>query len=192
MTAYTSHLVSHTNLCDLWQGKMNTWSLCLFWAVAFKTFKKPTGQLSVPVVNIFGLNCPLWAPCMPFLVLLPRSAIQTKTSLPVCGSFWSSKFPQHSFWLSSLAWKPKLREKNHHNVRWSPLGLWQPNLPLSNDFSSSSVVNSRHAVGLSPCPCVTRFFRLVANTSLEWQNSSSWGILKGSFNFLRWCCRGWE
>ena len=32
------------------------------------------------------------------------------------------------------------------------------------------------------------FFRLAANTSLERRNSSSWRILKGSFNSLRWRC----
>ena len=34
----------------------------------------------------------------------------------------------------------------------------------------------------------TRFFRLAANTSLERRNSSSWRILKDSFNSLRWHC----
>ena len=67
-------------------------------------------------------------------------------------------------------------------------GLWQPNSPLSNNFSSSSVVNLRNAFGLCPRPCFTRYFRLAANTSLERQNSSSWRILKGGFNSLRWRC----
>ena len=40
-----------------------------------KSLKKRTGPLSVPVANIFGLNCRWWAPSMPFLVLLPLSAI---------------------------------------------------------------------------------------------------------------------
>ncbi|KAJ7376174.1 hypothetical protein OS493_036288 [Desmophyllum pertusum] len=67
-------------------------------------------------------------------------------------------------------------------------GLWQPNSPLSNNFSSSSFVNSRQAFGLFPRPCFTRFFLLAANTSLERENSSSWRILMGSFNSLRRRC----
>ena len=108
----------------------------------------------------FLLNCRWWPPSITFLVLLPLSAIQTKTSLPVSASFWSSKSPQHSFRLSPLARKPKWREKNHHNVHWSASGLWQPNSPLSNNFSSSSVLNSRHAFRLFPRPFFYEIFSL--------------------------------
>ena len=100
---------------------------------------------------------------MPFLVLFPLSAIQTKTFLPVSGSFCSSKSPQHSFRLSSLAQKPKWREKNQHNVHWSASGFWRTNSPLSNNLSSSSIVNSRTHL---PCflvqhfPGTTKFFIL--------------------------------
>lgn len=110
---------------------------------------------------------------------------QTKISLPVSGSICSSKSSQQSFRLSSLALISKWSEKNHHNVRWSASGLWQPKAPLSNNFSSSSPVNSRQAFGLFPRPCFTRFFLLAVNTSLERQNSSSLRILKDSFNSFR-------
>ena len=85
-----------------------------------------------------------------------------------------AKFPR----LSSLALNPKWSAKNHHNVRWSASGLWQPKVSLSNNFSSSSPVNSRQSFGLFPRPCFTRFFLLAANTSLERQNSSSLRILR--------------
>ena len=110
---------------------------------------------------------------------------QLKISLPVSGSICSSKSPQQSFRLSSLALNPKWSEKNHHSVRWSASGLWKPKAPLSNNFSSSSLVNSRQGFGLFPRPCFTRFFLLAANTSLERQNSSSLRILKDSFNSFR-------
>ena len=150
--------------------KWITWSLGLFQMMAFIKLKAEVdcmGIFQFPFGNIFGLNCCWLAPSMPFLVLLSLAAIQTKTSLPVSGSFGSSKSPQHSFWVSYLARKPKWRKKNHHNVHVSPSGLWQPNSPLSNNFSSSSIVNSRHAFGLFPRPFFTKFFSLAANTSLK-------------------------
>ena len=138
-----------------------------------KILKYRTEHCSVPVANIFGLNWRWCEPSNPWGVLLPLSASQTKISLPVSGSVWSSKSPQHNFRLSSLALNPKWSEKNHHNVRCSASGLWQPKALLSNNFSSSSLVNSRQAFGLFPRPCFTRSFLLAANTSLERQNSSS-------------------
>ena len=89
----------------------------LFEAFAFsrrwlwKSFMKLTGHLSVPIANILGLKCYWWAPSMPFLVLLPLSAIQTKTSLPISGSFWNSKSPQHSFQLHILSPENKVKGK---------------------------------------------------------------------------------
>ena len=115
-----------------------------------KILKYRTGHCSVSVGNIFGLKCRWCEPSNPWRVLLPLSASQTKIYLPVSGSICSSKSPQQSFRLSSLALNPKWSEKNHHNVRWSASGLWQPKAPLSNNFSSSSPVNSRQAFGLFP------------------------------------------
>ena len=72
-----------------------------------KILKFRTGHHSVPVANIFGLNCRWCEPSNPWRVLLLLSANQTKISLSVSGSICSSKSPQQSFWLSSLALKPK-------------------------------------------------------------------------------------
>ena len=153
-----------------------------------KILKYRTGHCPVPVANVFGLKCRWRESPNPWRVLLPLSASQTKISLPVSGSICSSKSPQQSFRLSSLALNPKWSEKKkHHNVRWSASGLWQPKAPLSNNFSSSFLVNSRQAFGLFPRTCSTRFFLLAANTSLERQNSSSLRIMKDNFNSFRRC-----
>ena len=101
-----------------------------------KILKYRTGHCSVPVASISGLKCRWYEP----------------------SNICRSKSPQQSFRLSSLALNPKWSEKNHHNVRWSASGLWRPKAPLSNNFSSSPLVNSRQAFGLFPRPCFTIFF----------------------------------
>ena len=113
------------------------------------------------------LWCPLSWPCR---VFVPRSANQTKTSWP---SFccWSWTSPYRNLRLSSLARKPKCRDKNHHTVLWSATGLESPNSPASKKASSSSIAWA--ACGLFPfavlvnkwlslrCKDLSGFFELI-------------------------------
>ena len=184
VTAYINHLVSHANLCDLWQWKTDNLEPLPFPDDGFqKAQRRRLGIFRFPFGNIFGLNCCSLAPSMPFLVLLPLSAIQTKTSLPGSGSFWSSKSPQHSFRVSCLARKPKWREKNHHNVHQVLRDCG--NQIHRSQISFTLLLLLIHFFGLFPRPFFTKFFSLAANTSLKWRNSSSWMISKGSFNPLK-------
>ena len=91
-----------------------------------KILKYRTGHCSLPVANIFGLKCRWCEPSNPWEVWLSLSDSQTKISaLPVSGSICSSKSPQQSFQISSLALNREWSEKNQHNVRWSASGSWQ-------------------------------------------------------------------
>ena len=167
------------------QKTWGTWHFGFFRTVSFK-------YLEIPGWGSIGSRCKYFTVELPLL-----SAFHAMTSLAtsLCyphqhfsassRSVYSFTLPQQSIRLSYLSLKPKWSDRNHQSVRWRASGLWQPNSPVSNNFSSSSFVSSRHAFGLFPRPCFTRFFRLAANTSLERLNTSSWRILKGSFNSFR-------
>ena len=167
------------------QKERGDWSFGFFRTVTFENLEISDWALLCSRGKYFRIKLALVRTLQSLASLTP-SFCQPNQDFSACFRIsLKLQIPQHNFRLSSLALNPKLSEKNHHNVRWSASGLWQPEAPLSNTFSSSSLVNSRQAFGLFPRPCFTRFFRLAANTSLEGQNSSSLRILKNTFNSFR-------
>ena len=119
------------------QDRQVKWWFCcvhFHWSVTAEFFVK-TDRTSR---CISGIN--LWLECSLVSSLLTMwglcaSLDQTKTSWP---SFccWSWTSPQPNLRLSSLARKPKCRDKNHHTVLWSATRLESPNSPALKKASS--------------------------------------------------------
>ena len=100
---------------------------------------------------------------------------------------------QSSSSLSSLARKPKCREKNQHTILWSATGLESPNSPASKRASSSfsSITWAACSLFLLSCSWTTDSC-FAARTLLNFSNSLSLSMLNGYFfsdkyrYILRW------
>ena len=138
VTAYINHLVSHANLCDLWQWKTDNLEPLPFPDDGFQKaqrrrlgiFRFPFGELLL--ISTFHAF-PGFAPsfCHPNQNFFAWFWVILKLQVT------PAQFP-------GLMPSPETKVKGKEPPQCTPsaLGLWQPNSPFSNIFYSSSVVNS--------------------------------------------------